>query len=112
MTDERIAQENQFLEQTGYTLVEFAQSQYEAEARRGVVLVPAEVGLNSSAIELRYLTIDTLTDANLLGVDTEASIQVGLTQAIDQYDPEQQFVLVFLYSLNASIYVLHFSDFN
>jgi hypothetical protein len=111
MDDQRTAIENQFIATNAVRIAEFGPEQYTTTGEKGVVLVTGSPTADPSqpAAEIRYLTMTELKEAGLVGPGGPP-IQQNVTQALTQYDPASQVVMVFLYSTDGTVYLLEVDD--
>ncbi|MGF1504965.1 MAG: hypothetical protein GYB64_18735 [Chloroflexi bacterium] len=106
MDEQRIALENAFILENRLNIARFGPEQFAQQGEKGVVLVQPVQG---ETAEVRYLTISALQNAGLVGKDGPP-IQQSVTQALEQYDPYQQIVLVFLYAGDGTVYLLDIEE--
>lgn len=113
MDEQRTAIENEFIVNNAEKIAEFGPENYEATSEKGVVLVTStpkvQGAVSQPAAEIRYLTVSELREAGLVGPGGPP-IQQSVTQAIAQYDPAEQVVMVFLYSTDGTVYLLDIDD--
>jgi len=107
-TNDRISKENGFIEQHRDEIAAFAEVQYRQEDK-GVVAVTAD-NTGGFSTELRYLSTSLLQANKLLGGDQQSAIEAGVINALEQYDPDEQIILLFLYERQASVYMLSRGD--
>jgi hypothetical protein len=104
--DKRMADENAFLQENRQQLAEFGPKQYEETGSRGITAIDCTD--QAGARTLYYLPENALAQSNLLDESSEIGRQVKTT--LSSYDPESQLFLMFLYSGNASMYLLSVND--
>jgi hypothetical protein len=104
--DQRMADENAFLQANRQQLAEFGPKQYEETGSRGIMAIDCTD--HTGARTLYYLPEFALAQSNLLDESSEIGRQVQST--LGCYDPESQLFVMFLYGGNASMYLLSVHD--
>jgi hypothetical protein len=106
MDDQRVADENAFLQENRQQLAEFGPKQYKETGSRGILAIDCTDQAGNRT--LYYLPEIALAQSNLLDESSEIGRQVQVT--LSSYDPESQLFVMFLYGGNASMYLLSVHD--
>lgn len=104
----KIAAENRFIAANRERIAAFGPTQHRRTRSRGAVLIQRH-DARPGMTQLNYLTVEQMAEHGLVGEDGPA-IQRSVTAALEQYDPEHEIVVIFLYRDDATVYLLSIED--